>query len=74
MTKKYEHGLTIKWGAELYYVPMEVWQQQTVPDDLRAEVTQLVVRGATLATIPQTGEGIGSACYLIDLSSIRSDA
>ena len=52
---------------------MDAWQKQTVPDDLRAEVTQLIDRGAILASISQTGEGIGSACYLIDLSSIRSD-
>ena len=73
MSKKYEHGITIKWGAELYYVSMEDWQKQTVPDDLRAEVTQLIDRGTILASISQTGEGIGSACYLIDLSAIRSD-
>ena len=73
MTKKYEHGITIKWGAELYYGPVEAWQKQTVPDDLRAEVSQLINRGAILASISQTGEGIGSACYLIDLSAIRSD-
>ena len=70
---KYEHGITIGWGSKIYYVSEETWQQQEVPDDLKADVLQLLQGGAILASIPATGEGIGCACYLIDLNSIRSD-
>lgn len=73
MSGKYEHGIAIKWGAQMYYVPKETWQQNTVPDDLKADVQQLINGGTILASIPQSGEGIGSACYLIDLSAIKSD-
>lgn len=73
MSGKYEHGIAIKWGAEMYYIPKESWQQQTVPDDLKSDVEQLINGGTILASIPQSGEGIGSACYLIDLSAIKSD-
>ncbi|MTJ83422.1 MAG: hypothetical protein F8N37_20730 [Telmatospirillum sp.] len=69
----YQHGIAIKWGDQLYYVPSEVWQKQALPDDLKADVSQLINNGAILASISQTGEGIGAACYLIDLSAIRSD-
>ncbi|MDR3435526.1 hypothetical protein [Telmatospirillum sp.] len=69
----YQHGIAIKWGDQLYYVPSEVWQKQTLPDDLKADVAQLINNGAILASVSQTGEGIGAACYLIDLSAIRSD-
>ena len=73
MTAKYQHGLTIKWGSKMYYVPAEVWQENEVPDDLKGEVQQLLSRGSILASVTQTGEGIGSACYLVDLSSIKAD-
>lgn len=70
---KYTHDLAIKWGEKIYHVPASTWQQQEVPADLQAEVSQLVSRGTILASMSQTGAGIGAACYLIDLSSIKSD-
>ncbi|WP_259782542.1 hypothetical protein [Aestuariispira ectoiniformans] len=73
MANKYDHGLAIKWGSEIYYVPAEAWQKEKLPDDLKAEVQQLVSRGSILGSVSQTGEGIGSACYLVDLSAIKPD-
>lgn len=70
---KYTHDLAIKWGSKVFHVPADVWQNEEVPSDLRSELEQLIERGAILASVSQTGEGIGAACYLVDLSSIRSD-
>lgn len=70
---KYTHDLAIKWGDKVYHVAADVWQKEEVPSDLKAEIEQLIERGSILASVSQTGEGIGAACYLVDLSAIKSD-
>ncbi|MBP2231234.1 hypothetical protein [Azospirillum agricola] len=69
----YEHGIAIGWGDKVYFVAEADWQKNEVPDELKADVMQLLKSGSILASIPQSGTGIGAACYLIDLNSIRSD-
>lgn len=70
MSDKYQNALVLKWGAEFYYVQQDTWMKEKVPDELKAEVTALIAGGTILASMPTSGQTIGSVCYLVDLSAI----
>ena len=59
--------------GKIYYVPESEWKKREVPDELRAEVQDLIQHGTLLAAMPQSDPGIGAACYLINLANIITD-
>lgn len=70
---KYENSIAVWYKKEAYYVSKDDWMKTEVPDDLGKIIADLVNNGAVLASIAATGEGVGCACYLINLDNIVPD-
>jgi hypothetical protein len=47
-------------------------KENRLPAEERGVVTQLIKFGASFGFMPQTGPGIGIACYLVNLRSLRT--
>jgi hypothetical protein len=71
----YQKAIVVKWGLEYYYVPQEKWMNKDnlMPEVLRAQVENLVKKGAILAAIPAEGPTMGSTCYLVNLSRVSAN-
>jgi hypothetical protein len=69
----YENSIAVWYKKKAYYVPKETWEKTVVPDDLAQIIDGLVNNGAVLASIATAGEGVGCACYLINLDNIVPD-
>lgn len=55
-------------------IPEETWTKATpVTGDLAIEIEKMVAAGGILAAMPEAGAGgIGAACYLVNISSIKT--
>jgi hypothetical protein len=60
--------------GNIYKVEEAVYKQHLLPDAESGVVRQLVKWGASFGFMPTTGPGIGSACYLVNLRSLRTRA
>jgi hypothetical protein len=60
--------------GQIYKVEEADYKKHQLPDAESGVVRQLVKWGASFGFMPTTGPGIGSACYLVNLRSLRTRA
>jgi hypothetical protein len=59
-------------GRSIFWVPKEVYEATRLPESLSAQISVLVGQGMVLADVPRFSlPGTGSACFLLNLASIR---
>lgn len=57
--------------GKFYLVEEKTWKQTELPDEAAVKMKQLVRDGVVVATVPTSGPGIGSLCYLVNLASLK---
>lgn len=60
--------------GKIYKIEESDYKKKELPDAESGVVRQLVKWGASFGFMPTTGPGIGSACYLVNLRSLRTRA
>lgn len=70
---KYEHAIAVWYKKKAFFISEEDWKKNNLPEELGKVVADLVNNGAVLASIKASGQGVGCACYLLNLDNIVSD-
>lgn len=60
--------------GNIYKIEESEYKARRIPEAESGIVRQLVKWGASYGFMPTTGPGIGSACYLVNLRSLRTRA
>ena len=59
-------------SGRIILIPESKYNQfSDLPDEQTGVIRSLIKFGATFGYMPSTGPGVGSACYLVNLRSLR---
>jgi hypothetical protein len=64
-------------SGKIYLIPSKMYENPELklelPEEQTGVVRNLIKFGATFGYMQQTGPGVGSACYLVNLRSLRTN-
>jgi hypothetical protein len=66
--------IVVDEDGKIYKLEQSDYQKTELPESESGVVRQMVKWGASFGFMPSTGPGIGSACFLVNLRSLRSKA